>query len=133
MKLSKIRAAYKDERGEIIDILERVEIDCVTLITSVKGARRGNHYHKESDQYVYVLSGRIKVLTQTPDGEVEETIIQSGDLVYTPPFEKHAFVAVEDSVFLALTKGPRGGTAYESDTFRLSKPIMKKELISDTS
>ena len=123
MKLRRIRAAYKDERGEIIDILERVEIDSVTLITSKSGARRGDHYHKETVQYVFVLKGSLEILTQMPEGEIETTIIKAGDLVFTPPIEKHTFITREDSQILVLTRGPRGGKNYEEDTYRLTQQL----------
>lgn len=123
MKLRKIATAYEDERGIIADILERVEIDCVTLITSKKGARRGDHYHKESIQYTFVLKGTLQLITQEPGGEVKTTTIKAGDLVYTPPMEKHALIALDDSEILILTRGPRGGKSYEEDTYRLSEKL----------
>jgi len=123
MKLRKIRAAYKDERGAIIDIMERIETDCVTLITSKRGARRGDHYHKNSEQYTFVLKGSLELLTQMPEGEIEATIIKAGDLVFTPPLEKHALIALEDSEILVLTRGPRGGKNYEEDTYRLAEKL----------
>jgi len=30
---------------------------------------------------------------------------------------------LEDSLFLVFTRGPRGGQDYESDTYRLTKPL----------
>ena len=93
------------------------------LITSKKGSRRGDHYHKESEQYVYVLSGKMQLITQKLGGEPLQTMLESGDLVHTPPLESHAFLSLEDSTFLAISKGPRGGKTYEDDTYRLSKPL----------
>ena len=123
MDIEKIKTAFDDERGEIKDVLERVDIDCVTLITSKKGAVRGNHYHKESEQYVFLLSGKMRFLTQMPGKELEEAITVSGDLVFTPPFERHTMIAIEDSTFIVFTRGPRGGKDYEKDTYRLSIPL----------
>lgn len=123
MKLRKIATAYEDERGIIADILERVEIDCVTLITSKKGARRGDHYHKESIQYTFVLKGTLQLITQIDEGKTEITTIKAGDLVLTPPMEKHALIALDDSEILILTQGPRGGKSYEEDTYRLSEKL----------
>ncbi len=123
MELKKIKISFKDHRGEISDILEKTEIDSATLITSKKGAVRGNHYHKESAQYAYIISGKMRLLTQMAGEELIETTLESGDLAYTPPQERHAFIALEDSVFLALTKGPRGGRNYEADTYRLTEKL----------
>lgn len=122
MKVIKIKRAFKDERGEITDILENELIDSVTIIFSKKLAVRGNHYHKKSIQYAFVLRGRLKLLTQMPDERVKTKIIKSGNLVYTPPMERHTLVALEDSEILVLTRGPRGGKSYEKDTYRLKGP-----------
>jgi hypothetical protein len=36
----------------------------------------------------------------------------------------HAWKALEDTVCLVFTKGPRSGDQYESDTERLEKPLL---------
>lgn len=119
MPVQHIKPVFTDERGIITDIVSRTEIDSVTVITCTPGAKRGNHYHKESVQFTYVMSGRLKSWTQMPDGPVEMTEVVAGDLLETPPHERHAFEAIEHSVLLVLTRGPRGGKDYESDTFRV--------------
>ena len=123
MKVVKPRPAFKDSRGLIIDILDGVPVECVTLLTSRRGAVRGNHYHKKTTQYAYVLEGKLRLYTQQPGRPVRTRVITAGDLVVTPPKERHAFVALEDSVLLACAHGPRAGRSYEADTYRLDEPI----------
>lgn len=123
MKVERIQCAHKDDRGEILDILVKEEIQYVTLITSVKGAERGHHYHKETIQWVYILEGKMKLLTQMPDDPVCVTILEQGDLAMTVPLERHTMIALEDSVFMVFTRGTRGGEDYERDTYRLSEPL----------
>lgn len=123
MKVVKPRPAFKDARGLIIDILDGIRVECVTLLTSKRGAVRGNHYHKKTTQYAYVLEGKLRLWTQRPGRSVRTRIISAGDLVVTPPKERHAFVALEDSVLLACAHGPRAGRSYEADTYRLDEPI----------
>ena len=123
MKAIKKKSVFNDDRGEITDILIKEVIEYVTLITSVKGAVRGNHYHKETFQYIFMRSGRINVLTQEPGSEVISVIIEKGDLVENPPMEVHSMIALEDSDFMVFTRGPRGGMNYESDTYRLTEPL----------
>lgn len=124
MKIINKKCAFEDERGKIIDILEKEIIESITFISSKKGAVRGNHYHKKSVQYVFVLKGSLKVVVQRGKGKIETAIIKSGDLVFTPPMEKHAFLALEDSEFIAFTRGPRGGKSYEKDTYRLTEKLI---------
>lgn len=123
MNVVKKKVVFEDDRGKILDVLENETIDSVTIITSKKGAVRGNHYHKESIQYTYVLSGGLRLFTQMPGEEIKARLLKPGDLAFTPPLEKHALVAEEDSEILVLTRGPRAGKNYEADTFRLKKSI----------
>ena len=119
MDLKKLFPAFEDDRGVITDILEHVSVDSVTLITSNKGAIRANHYHKESIQYSYILSGKVAAYTQKPDEKVEMAIMNPGDLLFDPTYERHELIALEDSVILIITQGPRGGKNYEEDTYRV--------------
>jgi quercetin dioxygenase-like cupin family protein len=111
---------FRDERGLITDILEHTQVDSVTVITCVSGAIRGNHYHQESIQYLYVLSGRVRAFAQMPGEPVESADLQTGDLLETLPPERHAIQTLEDAVLIVITRGPRGGKGYEDDTFRVS-------------
>jgi len=121
MNISKIHPAFEDKRGEIIDILQNELIEHVTLISFKNGSIRGDHYHKLSTQYAFVIEGRFKILTRTPGSTTDIDIVSAGDLVHTPPLERHAYVALEDGRILVLTKGHRGGKDYEKDTFSLKE------------
>jgi dTDP-4-dehydrorhamnose 3,5-epimerase-like enzyme len=123
MDVTKIISDFEDERGSITDILRQEPIDYVTIIASKKGALRGNHVHKETVQYVYVMEGKLKALSQMPDEPVRTTVLEIGDMIVNVPNEGHAFEALEDTTFLVLTRGPRGGENYEDDTFRLETPL----------
>ena len=118
-----IKPTHTDERGVITDLLQDETINAVTLISFERGAVRANHYHKETYQWNYVLSGSINIITQMPNHEKIETKMNRGDFVLTVPNESHALTAVEPSELLVLTKGPRSGNNYENDTFRLTTPL----------
>ena len=118
-----VAVSFRDDRGEIIDLLENENINAVTIVTFKKGATRGNHYHKQTIQWNYLMSGRIRLLSQVPGAPVEETIMNPGDFVATTENVRHALIGLEDSSLMVFTKGPRGGKEYESDTFRLDTPL----------
>jgi len=120
-------SAFTDDRGDIKDLLVHEPIDSITVITSKKGVTRGNHYHKDTSQWVYVQSGRLKALTQNEGEDVVATILEAGDVQKAEPMERHALVALEDTEFFVFTKGPRGGESYEDDTYRLSDPLQDPE------
>lgn len=116
----RIKPAFSDARGTISDILEGVPISAVTIITTKAGAVRGNHYHLHTQQYLYMLEGRMRVTTRIPGGPTASIVIQTGDLILQAPREEHAVRALDDTTFLVLTAGPRAGSDFESDTFRLA-------------
>jgi quercetin dioxygenase-like cupin family protein len=125
--LRKIERAvsFSDERGDIVDLLENESISAVTKVTFRKGSVRGNHFHEHTTQWNYLVSGKVRLVTQLPGQPVRETIMSASDLAEVFPLERHALVALEDSELLVFTKGPRGGKEYETDTFRLEQPLTR--------
>ena len=125
MKKIKIKVNHQDGRGVIIDLLEKKKINAITHITQKKGKIRGNHFHKKTIQWNYLIKGKIKIVTKKRNRGVQEMILSRGDLVVTSSNEPHAIKAIEYSEYLVFTQGPRGGKEYEKDTFRLSEPLIK--------
>jgi hypothetical protein len=123
MNVSKPTPAFSDDRGTITDILYKEPVDAIAVIESRKGVVRGNHYHKDTIQWTLLHSGRLKYFCQVGDGPIETRVIEPGDLIVSAAMEKHALLAMEDSVFYVFTRGPRGGQDYERDTYRLEVPI----------
>jgi dTDP-4-dehydrorhamnose 3,5-epimerase len=115
--------AHRDSRGAITDVLDAERLDCVTIVTSKEGAVRGNHYHKKTIQFLYVLEGRLRVLEQRVGGPIQSRILRRGDLLTTPPMVRHALVALADCTLIVAARGPRRGDAYEVDTYRLDTPL----------
>ena len=115
---------FQDDRGTIRDLFVHSPKDNVTVIVSKKGAIRGNHYHKLSTQYTYVVSGQLTMLSQiVGETAIEKHVLRDGDLMTHGPNEAHALIADEDTLFLAFADGLRGGEDYEKDTFRLDVPL----------
>ena len=125
MKKIKTKINHRDERGLIIDLLEKKKINAITYITQKKGKVRGNHFHKKTIQWNYLLKGKIKLVTQKKNKNIKKMNFSKGDLVVTTFNEAHAMKAIQDSEYLVFTQGPRGGKEYEKDTFRLLKPLIK--------
>lgn len=113
---------FEDARGIIRDILTS-PIDCVTHIITNQGAVRGNHIHHHTIQWVYVIRGRLLVVTQTASGRHQHTY-GPGELACDPPGVAHAWKALKPTEVLVFTKGPRSGEGYETDTERLAVPLL---------
>ena len=124
MKKIKTKINHKDKRGLIIDLLDKKNINAITYITQKKGKVRGNHFHKKTIQWNYLIKGKIKLVTKK-NNIIKEKILSKGDLVETSSNESHAIKAIKDSEYLVFTQGPRSGSEYEKDTFRLVKPLIK--------
>jgi len=117
--IRKIDPAFCDERGCITDVLDK-PVSHIGHITFAKGAERAKHYHKESTQYDFILSGRIRLIVCLPDGsDREEHILEQGMATEVPPGVVHAYVAEEDSSMIDITTLSREDDGYEDDTIRV--------------
>lgn len=113
-----IKPAFGDERGIIANILEE-PISHVAIITSKAGSVRANHYHPRQIQYVYLVSGKYESISKNlknKNTKTESKIIESGNLVITPPMIAHAMRFLEDSVLLNLTTGGRDSSKFSGHT-----------------
>ncbi len=125
MIVKHIDKAFQDARGSIADVLEDETIEHVTLITTAKGAVRGNHVHRETHQWLYIVNGVLAYAVRAEAGPLRTGTVHAGDVLATGPMEAHALQALEDTTMVVMTRGPRGGREYESDTFRLSELLIE--------
>lgn len=102
---------FKDKRGLIKDLLVGKK-GAATYITFEKGAVRGNHLHKKTNQVDMVLSGALQVYT----GQ-DCYVISAGDFVGHNAGVPHAYKALKKSEIISLTYGVRIGENYSKDTY----------------
>lgn len=115
-----IKPAFSDARGDIFDIIEE-PASHVGLVTFKKGAVRGNHYHKKSTQYTYILKGKIKFVISGLNGKnKKEFILKEGMFSRIPPRIVHAYKALTPATMLDMTTLSRGAKGYEEDTVRVT-------------
>jgi quercetin dioxygenase-like cupin family protein len=113
---------FEDDRGVIADLIAE-PLDGVTRIFTRKGAVRGNHVHRETTQWTYVVSGSLVMSHRKPGDSLPVTwTVEPGELVCDNPGVAHAWRALEDTVVLVFTRGPRSGANYEDDVHRLHGP-----------
>ena len=119
----KVDPVHTDDRGSIIDVLNE-QIGHVGVVEFTKGAVRGRHYHVESTQYDYILSGKLLLVVCDKDGsnrEDHELSVGMGTKIM--PGKVHTYVALENSKMLDLTTLGRAGDNYEQDTVRVELPF----------
>ena len=100
---------YKDKRGKIVDIFVNNPKDHCTLVTFNKGATRGNHFHKKSTQYSFIISGKLLLLSAR--------VNKNGNLVGKIKKGKHVGIAIDKQfgAYLDLSEAQQKyGVAYES-------------------
>ena len=119
VNVEKIESVHSDERGIITDILNK-DIGHVGIITCNKDSSRANHYHKQSIQYSYILSGKFEVLIASIENtkDVEKVILNAGEIITIQPGIVHTFNALEDSSMLDMVSQSREGFGYENDVVK---------------
>lgn len=123
MKQIKYRSNFSDNRGEIFDLIEKENINAVTMISFFKDSIRGNHFHKKTTQWNFVINGELLIISKKK-GIKKKKVFKKNDLFILEPNEQHAIKALKKSLLLVFTKGPRGGKEYENDTFRLKRKLI---------
>ena len=118
--------SFADDRGTITDIFHMANMNHSCIITNQPGTVRGNHYHKFTTQYTYILSGRLNYYSKSIGGDESTDVFTAvaGDMIISEPLEIHAMKSGPDGcTFIAFTEGPRGGADYESDTYRVESIV----------
>ena len=117
---------HQDERGTIADIFYKLNVNHACLISNAPGAVRGNHYHKLTTQYTFIVAGSLEYYSKSVDSTEPVDVLEAkgGDFIISEPNEIHALRAgPQGCVFIAFAEGPRGGEDYENDTFRVDSII----------
>ena len=117
---------HKDERGSILDIFYKTKINHVAIVDSNPNTLRGNHYHKMTTQHMLITKGSLEYwYKQLGSKNVPKMkLVEKDDLITTPPLEIHALKILEQgNQFIVFSEGLRGGSDYESDTFRVDSII----------
>ncbi len=115
------RPPFRDARGAIQNLID-APFTSVAVITSVKEAIRGNHYHKTDYHYCWLQSGAM-VYYHRPVGSArrpQRRTIKPGQMFYTPPMYEHAMHFTKKSVLFVFARNNREMAHYEADTVRVA-------------
>lgn len=93
---------FEDARGSLKQLVHEGWKQ-VNYITSVAGAFRGNHYHKENTEAFFVINGRFRLIAETLDkSQTEEYEMKSGDFFIIKPNINHSFDYLEDTSLISF-------------------------------
>ena len=118
-ELTRIDAAFTDERGEIANILSGVPVTHIAICHSLPGTVRGNHWHPDGtgDQYMYVIGGRyVAYARDARGGPLSAQVVGPRMLAKCPPGVAHAYWFVEETVFLNIGTDSRETERFEEHT-----------------
>ena len=129
-KIKLLKQSFEDKRGKIIDVFVNAPKEHCLIVTFTKGAVRGNHFHKKSTQFSFVLSGELDFYFAKVDKKngklkkVKKRTVKKNTFITHEPYEAHAFKSKKRSILVAFSCGIRGGIRYEKDTFRLKDKLI---------
>ena len=105
---------YPDERGLLVQIC-RSGYSQVNAVFTRKGAVRGNlHYHKNTREAFFVLSGKVRV-TAALGEKREERTFETGDMFLVKEYVRHSFEYLEDTYLVGLYTIPVESAEGEKD------------------
>ena len=118
--------AFTDARGwsvHPVDYgrLSNGGIDNIHVVSMAPGAVRGNHFHKEQTEDVFIFGGPCRlVLRDTATGAVEELTIDEGRLtrIRLSPGIAHAFQNTGEGISYLVCSSERRFSPESPDTFR---------------
>ena len=94
------------------------------------GHTYGIHTHLTIEQVTYVLSGRIRAITQDPErGQTSEIVAATGDSVVTLPGQSLQFAAADDAParVLFITSPPYPADHSDTVTLDTHRPLNQDE------
>lgn len=84
--------------GEIAQMPDFISVKHLAYIDFKENPNiiRGNHYHLDKDEYLYVIKGKLKAIYEDIETkEREEFLFITGDLINNKPKVAHAFIPLE--------------------------------------
>ena len=104
IKTNQISPILKDERGLFFEVVNKIDVRHIVVTTFTKGAIRGNQYRKNMDQYFFLISGKLKLITQlVNENTKKENFLTQDTMAYIPRGMAFVSVAEEKSILLEFS------------------------------
>jgi quercetin dioxygenase-like cupin family protein len=103
-----------EDRGVITPVAEG-DFKTVLLITSKKGAKRANHYHKTDTHIMHIVSGKARYVETGGihcGSFVVDRVVGPGDSIKTIPGIAHAMEFLEDTLMVVCSVNERNPEQY---------------------
>jgi dTDP-4-dehydrorhamnose 3,5-epimerase-like enzyme len=107
--LGVLAAAFvrEDDRGTFVEMLNREGWGSLVMGCMKRGSVIGNHFHKETDVFFSLMSGRVRMRAVHVETSARRDLtIGSNEGVFLPRNESHALEFLDDSLFVMLKSIP---------------------------
>jgi len=92
-----------DQRGLFVEIVNEGPWETVIHGSMAKDAVMGNHYHRRTDAFFYLVKGSAEiVIRHVADGRETQFTLAAGQGVFFHPYETHSIRYLEASDFIYL-------------------------------
>lgn len=103
MRLKESFFELEDNRGRIFCIFKNQNWKELNFIETKEGMIRGEHYHKKTQEMVYVIDGEIELTIQNILTNEKNTLtLQKDAMVIIDPYELHTFKTMTDSRWINM-------------------------------
>ena len=110
---------HRDTRGAIFSIVNE-PCNNVSIIETIAGSIRSNHYHKKDWHYMLILEGNLEYFYfSNISKKVKFINVLPGQTIFTPNLEIHATHFPSKSKMVVVSGFLRDSNSYENDTVRL--------------
>lgn len=100
-KLLKPFHNFHDNRGEIKGIINNGNWEESNFIFSKKGSLRGNHYHKETTELIFVIEGKIEVILMDLISKKKIILVlEENSILKITPYTVHTFKVIRESKWI---------------------------------
>ncbi len=73
------------------------------ILTIEAGKRLSLQYHEQKDEWIHVLSGKLRLVLEDDDGQLEERILEPGQGAHVAAHRRHRYVAVERTELIEVS------------------------------
>ena len=91
---------YSDDRGSLIQLVHK-DFEQFNIIKTKKGVCRGGHYHKNSIERFYIISGRLE-LHVSKNNTNKKYILKKDDYFEVSPYTIHSMYFLEDCIMISM-------------------------------
>lgn len=97
-----------DKKGNALYLKSPHSINSLAVLEFVPDSGvRGNHYHNTKREIIYIVDGMMKFYFWLPNKpEIEEIVVEGGDLITIEPKLGHAFAAMKKTFGLKIGIDP---------------------------